>query len=111
MADLNGADCAGINIAGQIMHVPLDGLRDGIAPQADVLVMLRPAALRLTEPTSGALTGKVTGALFEGRDWRISLDIGGQSLSVMSDQRLKLGEIAGLSFARDAAVVFPVGTE
>lgn len=110
MTGLNSADCAGIDIAGQIMHVPLDGLRDGIAQQADVLIMLRPAALRLTDPTSGALTGTVTGALFEGRDWRVTLDIGGQSLSVMSDQRMKPGEIAGVSFARDAAVVFPVGT-
>lgn len=110
MTGFNGADCAEIMVAGQILRVPLDVLRNGVTPQADVLVMLRPAALRLTEPASGVLTGAVTGALFEGRDWRVTVDIGGQSLSVMSDQRLKPGETAGLSFARDAAVVFPVGT-
>jgi len=110
MTELNGADCAGIKIAGQIMHVPLESLHDGITPLADVLVMLRPAALRLTDPIGGAVTGKVTNALFEGRNWRVSLDIGGQSLSVMSDQRMKPGEIAGLSFTQDAVVVFPVGT-
>jgi putative spermidine/putrescine transport system ATP-binding protein len=109
MGHRNGTDCADILVSGQALCVPLEVLRAGIAPQDAVTVMLRPAALRLTEPVPGSLAGTVTGALFEGRDWRVTLDIGGQTVSVMSGQRLRPGEIAGLSLASDAAVVFPEG--
>lgn len=103
------AGCAEILVAGQALRVPVDALRDGIAPQGAVTVMLRPAALSLTEPLEGALAGTVTGALFEGRDWRVTLEIGGQSVCVMTGHRMRPGEAAGLSIANGAAVVFPGG--
>lgn len=109
MGPLNDPMTAEVLVAGQALRVPASALRDGIAPQGEVTVMLRPTALTLSDAAEGGLAGTVTGALFEGRDWRVTLDIGGQSVAVMTERRLHLGEVATLNIADDAAVVFPGG--
>ncbi|WP_245298954.1 TOBE domain-containing protein [Pseudotabrizicola sediminis] len=62
-------------------------------------------------PTQAAnrLTGHVRRSLFEGRDWRVMLDLGagaGATLALMSPQRLAEGAQVDIHFLRDAAVVF-----
>jgi len=109
MGPRNGPDTAVVQVAGQALRVPVGVLREGIDPEGAVTVMLRPAGLALSAPMDGGLAGTVTGALFEGRDWRVTLDIGGQAVAVMTDRRLHPGEVAGLILAPDAAVVFPGG--
>jgi ABC-type Fe3+/spermidine/putrescine transport system ATPase subunit len=108
---LASRDAAGatIAVAGQNLRLPAAALAGSLSPGQPVRVMLRAAALDV-DPAEGAeLRGRVLTALFEGRDWRVALDIGGQSVTVMARSRLPAGSAAGLRLTPDAAVAFPAG--
>jgi ABC-type Fe3+/spermidine/putrescine transport system ATPase subunit len=100
---------ATIAVADQSLRLPATSLAGALAPGASVRVMLRAAALRVGPAEGADLRGRVTTALFEGRDWRVALDIGGQNVAVLAPERLEAGSAAGLRLPQGAAVVFPAG--
>ena len=104
-----GADGWTVSIGGQPVRVPKTP--DGASPRdGRVLVMLHPAHVALGA-SAGAngnhLTGTVAHALFEGHGWRVVLDIGGQSLSMLRETRMAVGESVTIGFPPESAVVFP----
>jgi putative spermidine/putrescine transport system ATP-binding protein len=99
-----------VAIAGQTVTLPRGALAGDAAPGAAVTMMLHPASITLGAAQANAkdnhLTGVVQRCLFEGRDWRVTVDLGGASLALMSPQRLTLGERAAIRFPRESAVIF-----
>jgi ABC-type Fe3+/spermidine/putrescine transport system ATPase subunit len=95
--------------------VAIGGQRLRLRPAGDpspgrATVMLRPGDMTL-DPAPCAdrpyLHGRVTGRLFEGRDWRVTVDVEGRSLSLTTRAAAGLGEAVTIGFADDAALVFP----
>lgn len=102
-----------VAVAGQPVTLPRSALAGEVRPESDVTVMLHPGSITLGNvgPTQAAnrLTGHVRRSLFEGRDWRVTLDLGagaGTTLALISPQRLAEGAQVDIHFPRDAAVVF-----
>ncbi len=103
-----------VTIAGQPVVLPRGALVGTAWPGAEVTVMLHPGSISLGAGAgSGAanrLTGRVRRCLFEGRDWRITMDLGAEgeaALAMMSPRRVAEGEQVEIRFPGDAAVVFP----
>ena len=81
-----------------------------LAPGTAVTIMLRPADIHCVEPDSPGgvvLCGTVTGCLYEGRDWRVTVDVAGETLLLGSAARVVPGAPVALSFASCDALVFP----
>ncbi len=86
-------------------------LRPASAPGAGpATLMLRPADIALDPAPEAArprLHGRVTARLFEGRDWRVTVDVEGRTLSLTTRRPAAPGDAVALTFAEDAALVFP----
>lgn len=99
-----------IEIGGQSLAAPAPSIR--LADNARIVLMLQPNAISLSGKAksnpSQSLSGNITHCLFEGRSWRILVDIGGQTLSLNTDKRLALGERAVLEIDNRAAAIFPL---
>lgn len=101
-------------IAGQPVTLLRSALAGEALPGTPVTVMLHPSSIRL-DGTLGALDenrlkGRVRRCLFEGRDWRVTLGLGGEgdaALSLIVPRRLTEMEQVEILFPRTAAVVFP----
>jgi putative spermidine/putrescine transport system ATP-binding protein len=101
-------------LAEQTIALPRSALAGAAQPGLPVTVMLHPASIRLEAspgaPGGNRLKGRVRRCLFEGRDWRVTLDLGtaqDATLSLMSPGRLAEGEQVEILFPPEAAVVFP----
>ncbi len=77
-------------------------------------LMLRPADIRIDaepdghhDPRRPRLRGRVTGRLFEGRDWRLTVDVEGRNLSLTTRRAAAAGDDVALTFDADAPLVFP----
>lgn len=103
---LDEATGAAIGIAGQTLCLPATALAGPVAPGQAVRVVLRAAGVTVGPADGADLCGRVTTSLFEGRDWRVAIDLGGQDLAVMVPRRLAPGTVAGVRLQADAAVVF-----
>ncbi|MFN3615894.1 MAG: ABC transporter ATP-binding protein [Rubrimonas sp.] len=82
----------------------------GDAPPGPATVMLRPGDLSLGDappPDGASLHGRVTGRIFEGRNWRVTVEVEGGSLSLTTPTPAAPGEAVAVGFAADAALVFP----
>lgn len=97
---------ARIEIAGQTIEVAAP---PGQFVEGDTLsVMIRPEAVSL-EPggvATNRLSGLVTHCLFEGRHWRIIIDIAGQALSLSSPERIQVGQRAAIDLDPSCVVAF-----
>ena len=107
-------DAIAVMIAGQPVTLPRGALAGTARPGDAVTVMLHPGSISLGSTAgpeaANRLTGRVRRCLFEGRDWRVTLDLGAAgaaALAMMSPRRLAEGEQVEICFPRDAAVVFP----
>ncbi len=105
---LDGTEAV-IGVGDQTLRMPATALAGPIATGQPLRVMMRAAALALGPVEGADLAGRVTTSLFEGRDWRVAIDLAGQQLAVMAPQRVAPGTAAGLHLQPDAAVVFPDG--
>ncbi|MFN3661830.1 ABC transporter ATP-binding protein [Yoonia sp.] len=102
-----------VAVAGQPVILPRSALAGAAQPGDRVNVMLHPGSITLGKAqgarAENRLTGHVRRCLFEGRDWRVTLDLGtaGEAtLALMSPQRLAEGAQVDIWFPRDAAVIF-----
>ncbi len=102
-----------IDIAGQAVTLPRSALQGDAMPGSAVQVMLHPKSITFGAPVTkegqNCLSGLVRRCLFEGREWRVTLDLDAQgtaTLALMSPQRLDAHEQVDIWFPRDAAVVF-----
>lgn len=93
-----------LTISGQTLRLPRAAMCENIRPGAPVNIMAHPGSLRLGQD---GLAGTVAKSLFEGRNWRVTLDLGDQRLSVMAPARRPEGERVVIGFPPGAAVVFP----
>jgi putative spermidine/putrescine transport system ATP-binding protein len=97
---------ARISVAGQTIRAaaPAAGLTDGTM----LTLMIQPGSIALDPGGSSAnrLDGVVTHALFEGRHWRIVVDIAGQALSLSNGFRVAVGETVPISFDPMSVVAF-----
>lgn len=101
-----------VEIASQPVRLPRSAMTGRAQPGDRVMVMLHPGSIRPGPDGDGAnrLTGRVRRCLFEGRTWRVTLDLGGAegvSLALMSPQPVGEGAQMAIGFPGDAAVVFP----
>lgn len=107
------ADDILVDIAGQQVTLPRNALAGDARPNSAVNVMLHPGSITFGQPFGAEgqnhLTGVVRRCLFEGRDWRVTLDLGPTgtaALALMSPRRLFEGEQVDIWFPRDAVVIF-----
>lgn len=103
----DGADCIG-DIAGQEIRFRLPSTHKG--PLAgDVLLMLHTASLRFGADAAALdnhLKGIVSNTLYEGRQWRVSLQVGQSQFSVLVPFHCTTGEELSFSFAGGEAAAF-----
>lgn len=103
----DGVDCIG-DIAGQEIRFRLPSTHNGPLT-GDVLLMLHPASLRFGVDAAGLdnhLKGIVCNTLYEGRQWRVSLQVGQSQFSVLVPFHCTIGEELSFSFASGEAAAF-----
>ncbi|SFV38523.1 iron(III) transport system ATP-binding protein/putative spermidine/putrescine transport system ATP-binding protein [Devosia crocina] len=58
------------------------------------------------DPARNSLQGRVTHCLFEGRNWRLVVDVAGNAISAVTTHRASVGSHVNLSFSPDSALIF-----
>lgn len=109
----DGASCIA-DVGGQPVRFALANGDAGpqnsaIRPDADVKLMLHPASIRFGEThqaEANCLSGTVHDILYEGRQWRVSLQVGEERLSLLVPFRCEPGERVTFSFSPQDVVAF-----
>lgn len=101
-----------VDIEGQRLWVLAPDPGMTLAAGDAATVMLHPAAA-VIDPAPGTpqLTGTVVRALFEGREWRITIALGGAKATVLSPVRIAPGTELSIGVPEGAALVFAMDHE
>ena len=74
---------------------------DDFARNEKVDVVVRPEDIRMTDPESGMIHGKVIGVVFKGVHYEITVKVGKTELIIQSTESRTVGEIIGMNIAPD----------
>ena len=74
---------------------------DDFARNEKVDVVVRPEDIRMTDPESGMIQGKVIGVVFKGVHYEITVKVGKTELIIQSTESRTAGEIIGMNIAPD----------
>ena len=74
---------------------------DDFARNEKVDVVVRPEDIRMTDPESGMIQGKVIGVVFKGVHYEITVKVGKTELIIQSTESRTVGEIIGMNIAPD----------
>ncbi|WP_127142656.1 ABC transporter ATP-binding protein [Pelagibacterium montanilacus] len=109
LTEISGRDRVGVRIGDQLMELPRRHI--GLGRTGRAVVMVPSAAISLADDAGrgrpGTLKGQITHCLFEGRGWRVVIDIEGQPLSLNSTRRFAPGGWTTVHVDASAAAVFP----
>ncbi|HOG47287.1 MAG TPA: ABC transporter ATP-binding protein [Anaerolineae bacterium] len=103
------AECAMVRVLGQMLHLPCP---EGVRAGNEVYAVLRPEAVRLSEPREGLPQGQVRQATYLGSQVEYEVEVGDQMLTVVdyepwSGHVFAEGAQVAISFRHDSVCLLP----